>query len=280
MNSKKKHFLITHIIIISVLTLSILIANESLSSFISINWIRFTIILIIAILLYLFLSSAEIDDIVESDKNLKNFVDQTLHELNTPIATIEANLLMLNRSNQQPKDKKRLERIKSATQNLKKLYSNIEYEIKEKIEQIDETTFDLKELINNSISKFHEIKQDIKIETNISSQNITCDKNGFEKVVDNLISNAIKYNKKDGFLKIYTIENNLVFEDSGIGIEPKNLFIVFEKSFQENPSTKGFGIGLSIVKSYCDKYNIEIKIDTKKEKGTQISLDLRSVLAI
>ena len=78
-----------------------------------------------------------------------------------------------------------------------------------------------------------------------------------------------------GFLKIYTRQKQLIFEDSGIGIDTKNLFIVFEKSFQENPSTKGFGIGLSIVKSYCDKYNITIKIDTKKDIGTKISLDLK-----
>jgi signal transduction histidine kinase len=221
------------------------------------------------------LSSSEIDDIIEGDKNLKNFVDQTLHELNTPIATIKANLLMLQKSNQQPKDKKRLERIEFATKNLQKLYRDIEYEIKDKIEQIDDITFDLKELIENSIFKFKDIKKDIQIEANILPKNITCDKNGFERVVDNLISNAIKYNKKDGFLKIYMNNNYLIFEDSGIGIDTKNLFIVFEKSFQENPSTKGFGIGLSIVKSYCDKYNINIKIDTQKEIGTKISLDLK-----
>ncbi len=280
MSPKKKHFIITHIIIISVITIISLQLNNFLLPYIAINFIRFTFILIIAILLYLFLSISEIDEIVESDKNLKIFVDQTLHELNTPIATIKANLLMLQRSNQKPKDQKRLERIQSATKNLQKLYKDIEYKIKYKIEQIDDITFNLKELIEESVSKFDEIKKDIKIEIDIPIKNITCDKNGFEKVVDNLISNAIKYNQKSGFLKIYMSKNQLIFEDSGIGIEPKNLFIVFEKSFQENPSTKGFGIGLSIVKSYCDKYNIEIKIDTKKEKGTQISLDLRSVLAI
>ncbi len=277
MHPKKRHFLLTQIIIIIVLTISTLITNNLLLEHIPINWIRFTIILIGVILLYLFLSSSEIDDIIEGDKNLKIFVDQTLHELNTPIATIKANLLMLQKSNQQPKDQKRLERIKSATKNLQKLYRDIEYEIKDKIEQIDNVTFDLEELIKNSISKFKDIKKDIQIEANIPPKNITCDKNGFEKVVDNLISNAIKYNKKDGFLKIYMIENQLIFEDSGIGIDTKNLFIVFEKSFQENPSTKGFGIGLSIVKSYCDKYNINIKIDTKKEIGTKILLDLNSV---
>ncbi len=278
MHPKKKHFLITQIIIITVITITVFITNNFLEKYINIVSIRLIIILIVTILLYLFLSSSEIDDILESDKNLKIFMDQTLHELNTPIATIEANILMLSRSNSQLKDKKRLERVKLATKNLKKLYANLEYEIQGKIEQIDSVRFDLKELIDNSILKFDDIKKDIKLEVQITSKYITCDKNGFEKVVDNLISNAIKYNKKDGFLKIYMQEDILIFEDSGIGIDTKNLFIIFEKSFQENPSTKGFGIGLSIVKSYCDKYNIDIKIDTKKNIGTKIFLNLNKLI--
>jgi len=73
-------------------------------------------------------------------------------------------------------------------------------------------------------------------------------------------------------------ENTLFIQDSGIGIDTKNLFIVFDKSYQENPSTEGFGIGLSIVKSFCDKHKIKIKIDTKKDVGTTISLDLGALV--
>jgi len=113
------------------------------------------------------------------------------------------------------------------------------------------------------------------IENNLTPIMITADKSGFEKIIDNLLSNALKYNKKGGFVRFYIADKKLFIQDSGQGIDSKNLFIIFDKSYQENPSTKGFGIGLSIVKSYCDKEKIDIKIETKKGEGTTIMIDLQ-----
>ncbi len=236
------------------------------------------ILVCLAVLLYLFLGTPMIDNFLKGDTNLKTMIDETLHELNTPIATIEANLSMLKKSVTDEKNLKRLNRIEGASKNLTKLYESIEYDIKENIQLIEKSSFDLKETIETSVSKFDEIKHEIKIANLVPSILITTDKNGFSKTLDNLISNAIKYNKKDGFVKVYMKENTLYIQDSGIGIDTKNLFIVFDKSYQENPSTEGFGIGLSIVKSFCDKHKIKIKIDTKKDVGTTIGLDLRALV--
>jgi signal transduction histidine kinase len=204
-------------------------------------------------------------------------IDETLHELNTPIATIDANVTMLKKTLKNEKELKRVQRIQNASLNLKKLYESIEYNIKEEIEYIEKTTFDIREIIIESIEKTKEIKNKINIIDKTSSLYINTDKNGFERVIDNLLSNAIKYNRANGYVKIYLNDKILTIEDSGIGIDMKNLFIVFEKSYQENPTTQGFGIGLSIVKSFCDKHNIKLKIDTKKDIGTKISLDLKNL---
>ena len=236
------------------------------------------ILVCLAVLLYLFLGTPMIDNFLQSDTNLKTMIDETLHELNTPIATIEANLSMLKKSINDEKSLKRLNRIGEASKNLTKLYESIEYDIKENIQLIEKSSFDLKDAVETSIRKFNEIKHEIKITNQVPSLLITTDKNGFSKTLDNLISNAIKYNKQDGFVKIYMKGNSLYIEDSGIGIDTKNLFIVFDKSYQENPSTEGYGIGLSIVKSFCDKHKIKIKIDTKKDIGTIIGLDLGALV--
>jgi len=121
-----------------------------------------------------------VDTLLKSDRELKNMVDETLHELNTPIATIQANLTMLKRSISDEKNLKRLNRIEEASKNLTKLYESIEYEIKENIEQIEETNFDLKDIIENSISKFDEIKKEITITNLVPPVKITTDKNGFK----------------------------------------------------------------------------------------------------
>jgi signal transduction histidine kinase len=242
------------------------------------SYLRWGLLLLAATGLYLFFAPAVIDPFLESEARLKEMVEETLHELNTPIATIEANLSMLKRSIDDPKAKKRLERIGEAAKNLTKLYESIEYEIKENIEHIEKEQFGLREAAAESIGKFEEIRGDIAIENNIEERLLYTDRNGFIRMLDNLLSNAIKYNRPGGFVKLYSEGDHLYIEDSGIGIDPKNLFIVYEKSFQENPTTVGYGLGLSIVKNFCDREKITIKIDTEKGKGTKIALGLSSII--
>jgi signal transduction histidine kinase len=240
--------------------------------------LRVIIILFVAFGLYFFLASSLIEHYKTSQTNLKNLVDETLHELNTPIATIDANLKMLKDSTKDEKNLKRLARIEGASKKLTSLYEGIEHSIKGEIEDTTKEEFFLDELIKKSLEQTKEQLADLIVDVEIPQTYIKADKNGFIKMIDNLISNAIKYNKKGGFIKIYLKNSTLFIEDSGVGIDTKNLFIVFDKSYQENPTTKGFGLGLSIVKSYCDREKIAIKIETKKDKGTMIMLDLTKIL--
>jgi signal transduction histidine kinase len=278
LNSKKSELLFGNLLIVITIVIAVLIVHNFLKTYINSDLLLGFILVIASLITYLFLATPLIDHFLKTDKNLKNLIDETLHELNTPIATIQANLSMLKKSVKDEKNLKRLTRIKEASKNLTKLYESIEYNIKENIQHIEKTTFDLSLAIDNSIANFKEIKKDITITNSVQLTNITTDQNGFTNILNNLISNAIKYNKKDGFVKIYLKGKTLYIEDSGIGIDTKNLFIIFDKAYQENSSTEGFGIGLSIVKKFCDEHKIEIKIDTKREVGTVFKLDLQAIM--
>ena len=278
MHAKKSALTLSLLIIIVAVTLLTLAGNALLGDMISNIYLRWALLLIVAAGIYLFLAPAIITPFLQTDAKLKEMLDHTLHELNTPIATIEANTTMLKRTCSDPKARKRLQRIQEAAQNLTRLYESIEYDIKEEIEHIEKSTFDLHPLIDESIQKFDDIRGDITLTNDTDHLMLHSDQNGFVRMVDNLLSNAIKYNKPDGWVKIYTKDHKLYIADSGIGIDPKNLFIVYEKSFQENPTTQGFGLGLSIVKNFCDREKITIKIDTQKHVGTTISLDLSNLL--
>jgi signal transduction histidine kinase len=266
-------------IIIIVIALFILAGNTLLQEIITNDYLRGILLILFSVGIYYFLAPSVIEPFIQTDAKLKEMIDHTLHELNTPIATIEANIALLKRTLTEEKAQKRLHRIEEAAKNLTKLYESIEYNIKENIEHIEKSNFLLHEILEESIAKFEEIKGDIQIYNDVENISLYTDQNGFERTMDNLISNAIKYNRPGGFVKLYTKENKLYIQDSGIGIDPKNLFIVYEKSFQENPTTVGFGLGLSIVKNFCDREKITIKIDTKKGEGTTISLDLQNICA-
>jgi signal transduction histidine kinase len=155
----------------------------------------------------------------------------------------------------------------------------MEYHIKKEIDKIDITTFNLKQLILKSLTKFEDLKKDIKINVDVENISITSDVNGFEKMLDNLISNALKYNlAQNGIIDIKFKDNKLYIFNTGKEIDTKNLFIIFERYFQEDSSKDGFGLGLNIVKEFCDRNKIAIKIEPSKEGNTFI-LNLTTQLA-
>ena len=282
MNYKKRNFIITNsIIIVFVLLLSLLV-NFYLTTAFGFNQDTFTIItlsvLVFGLALYLLLSKSIFDPLFKSDENLQKAVKETLHELNIPISTINLNAQMLEKKIEDEKALKRVQRIKQASSELFKLYENMEYQIKKEIDRVDITSFDLKQIINKSLDKFDDLKKDIKIEVNVPSYEIKTDIIGFEKSIDNLISNALKYNlKKNGLIKIEFKDNILTIFNTGKEVNTKNLFIIFDQFFQEDSSKHGYGLGLFMVKEFCDKHRIVINIEASKE-GNSFILNLKEII--
>ena len=184
------------------------------------------------------------------------------------------NIKILQKKEQNEKNLARLERIEHSCENLLNLYNQMEYNIKEQNDKVNSEEFIIDDIISKSINKFDDIKKDIDIEYTTSTLLINTDKNGLEKVVDNLLSNVIKYNKPNGKIIISLEKNILKIEDTGIGIDTKSLFHIFDKYYQENSLNDGVGLGLNMVKSYCDKYKIDIKIDSTLDIGSVFYLDL------
>jgi signal transduction histidine kinase len=74
-------------------------------------------------------------------------------------------------------------------------------------------------------------------------------------------------------------ENHILkVEDTGCGIDTKNIFKIYDKYFQVDVANQGIGLGLSVVKEYCDKNNISIKIDADIGVGTTFYLNYEKLL--
>jgi len=104
------------------------------------------------------------------------------------------------------------------------------------------------------------------------------DKHGFAKVISNLLSNAMKYNHDNADIHIYQKENQLIIKDDGVGMSEAELFLVFDRYYQVDSSKDGHGIGLSIVKAYCDDFKILMSIRSKKGEGTMVTLDISNLI--
>lgn len=282
MNSKKRDFLISVSLVFTFTVLIILGINFALISFFGINkesFIYFTIVLIfLALTIFLSFTTSILKPLFQSDDNLQKKLKETIHELNIPVSTIKMNAQLLEKNISDEKSLNRINRIKQASNNLLKLYEDMEYNIKKQIDKIEKQECFLDEIITNSIEKFEDIKENIIITATLPHIRLLTDVNGFEKVIDNLLSNAIKYNsKKEPIVNISYEKNILSVFNKGEKIDTKNLFIIFDRYYQTDSSNHGFGIGLNIVKEFCDKNKITIKIDTT-DKGNVFMLNLEKIL--
>ena len=195
----------------------------------------------------------------------EEFLKDIIHDLNTPISSILLNLKIL----QKKKSEEAIKRIEFSAKNIGSLYNNLEITIKENPIQREEV--DIKSLIDEKIEYYAYLFPNIEFKTDIQIDTLQTSYDEISRILDNLISNACKYNKADGSVSIFIDSNKMVIEDSGIGI--KNIHKVFDRFYKEND--RGIGIGLDIVKKLCKKLGYHIKIKSELDIGTKIQVTLK-----
>lgn len=207
------------------------------------------------------------------ENTLDALVNEIMHELNIPLSTIKANTEMLKKNEEDEKALKRLQRIEDASLRLKRLYDELVYTLSKEIHEIEKENFNIQHIIKERVAIFEEQGRNT-FEVLVASYEITVDKIGFEQMLDNILSNAMKYSAKDSEITIVFNEDSLTIKDRGIGMSASELLRVHERYFQGDEENSGEGIGLSLVKTYCDGENIGIQIQSEKNVGTTLILNL------
>lgn len=210
------------------------------------------------------------------EDKLSLLLREIIHELNIPLATIKANSEMLKRKLDDEKSLKRLERIDGAAVRLKRLYDELNYGINKEMAPVEKESFDLKVLVNERVDNFKEQNRNGFV-VNVDSTLVKADKIGFEQMMDNIISNAMKYSSAGSTIELSLQDDILSVKDYGIGMSEIDLIRVHERYYQSDDRKKGDGIGLSLVTEYCKDEDIELKINSKEGECTQVSLDISKI---
>ena len=206
---------------------------------------------------------------------LDRFIKDTTHELNTPVTAIITNIEMIDKSSLDEKLLKKINRIEIGAKTISNIYEDLTFvtlnnQIISNNEEINLSNV-LRQRVDyfNSIATMKKISFDINIEDDVF---LVCDMKKITKLIDNILSNAIKYNKIAGFIKVNLDDNILSIEDSGKGIEKENLKTLFERYSRFDKSVGGFGIGLNIVSLIAKEYNLKIDIKSQINVGTIVEI--------
>lgn len=194
---------------------------------------------------------------------MEDFLKDIIHDLGTPVTSILLNAQLLKRKY----DDAEIDRITLGTQTIHALSKNLEALYRDMPlgeEMIWLGTF-LEERVNYFQHLYPDLNWNIKGQGNPS---IEISREILMRIVDNLLSNAGKYNRRGGEVRVEYDGCSFLILDTGVGIrEPQK---AFERFYRE--SDRGLGIGLHIVKTFADKAGISLSLESKLGVGTRVEL--------
>lgn len=211
------------------------------------------------------------------------------HDLKNPLASLRLSIhvLKMHGNTKDARGQELIERINLIIEQMLDLIINI----------LDLARFEMGQTFNTEVHDYiafvrtaitsHKINAGAKnitltLESNLKSQNLGFDAFPIQQVINNLVSNAIKYTRENGRVTIYiTLEDKWLvtgIEDTGIGIPPDDLPNIFQRFYrvesESHRSIEGSGLGLAICKSIVEKHGGQISIESTPGQGSTFSFRL------
>ena len=240
----------------------------------------------------------DITEHVKLDSMRKEFVANVSHELKTPITSIMgyAETMSENELDEET-EKKFLARINSEGERMYKLVQDLLTLSKFDTSKVklEKTEFDLGELTKYVFDglKIEMEKKNLTGECFVTADvpYVYADKSGIERVIINILTNAIKYTKDGGNVKVYVgfVYNDAYIKiiDNGIGISKDDLNRIFDRFYRVDKSrvretgiSGGSGLGLSIAKEIIDQNKGRIDIKSELGKGTEVLIRIHTKISV
>jgi two-component system phosphate regulon sensor histidine kinase PhoR len=220
-----------------------------------------------------------------------DFINNMTHEFKTPLATISLAVDAI-RNPKVINDPIKLQYFSNIIKDEnKRMNKHVETILQAALLEKKELQFNNKKINANSIIatvmdnyqlQLDEKEATCKLELNAIDDAINADELHFTNVISNLIDNAIKYSKEELNITIKTFNKNssifISIEDDGIGMSKETTKNVFEKFYRAHTgnvhNVKGFGLGMSYVKTILDAIDSKIKVESTLGKGSIFTLEI------
>lgn len=227
------------------------------------------------------------DEKLKAEKRRRDFTANVSHELKSPLTSINGYAELIENKLVKPEDTVHFARtIRLEGQRLLELIDNIIQlsKLDESSDDIVLELVDIREIFEEVVAQNEYKIKEKNIDVSIWVEDETfvkANRNLLGELVTNLVTNAIKYNKDKGTIKLRAYKADkkvkIIVEDTGIGIEEKYKDRIFERFFvvdKSRSSQDSTGLGLSIVKHIVEIHHGKIELDSQINKGTSISVTI------
>lgn len=235
-------------------------------------------------------TSTDIDDMKKQEKLKNDFIKMANHELKTPVTTIKGYVQLLKKMRANSEDKFLVNSLNTIENQVNKLNSLIGDLLDiSRMESgklpLNKKDFSLVELVTETIEDIkasddsHHINFELKHSSDIE---VHADKERLTQVLNNLLTNAIKYSPAASNVDVELFTDGrcaiVSVKDYGIGIDSNELTKIFERFYRvsgdDEETFPGFGIGLFIVKDILDRHQGKIWVESEKEQGSKFFFSL------
>jgi len=216
-----------------------------------------------------------------SNKELDKFVYSISHDLRAPLSSIMGLVNLIENSQHLPETKIYGKMLQDATESMDSYIRNIlEYSRNKRLD-IEMLEVNVEQMLLDAHDKFRFIPgyRELKFETNLQVQKIVSDPYRVEIILNNLITNAIKYRdvrKPESWCKVEVSEQDdywqIIIADNGIGIPPEKHPQLFDMFFKVKSEHPGSGLGLYILKEVVDNLNGKAEVSSEVKKGTTFTI--------
>jgi len=197
-------------------------------------------------------------------KSQDRFIKNAIHEINTPLSIIIANIDLFKLKS--PLNKY-ITKIEAGSKIIHNIYNDLSYMVKKDRVKYPKTDINFSDFLLYRVDFFDEVAvgnalrltSDIDLDIYAYFNDIE-----LQRVIDNSLSNAIKYSWADTkiYIKLYKHNQETILSITNQGESIKEPDKLFERYYRENLNRGGFGIGLNIIREICDKNSVQIEISS------------------
>ncbi|MEO7991190.1 MAG: ATP-binding protein [Chryseolinea sp.] len=228
------------------------------------------------------------EELKKTNSELDRFVYSASHDLRAPLCSVLGLVSLIEMDSKESSTLEYARLIKNSVNKLDGFILNILNYSKNNRLEVEAKVIPVQQTISEIVSSLRNMKQaqDIRFEVDIHEQDpFYSDDHRFSIVVENLISNAIKFQDHSKALKFIKISGKsdaenlrLQIEDNGIGIAHEFQNKIFDMFFRISGQRDGSGIGLYIVKETVEKMHGSIEVDSIKNEGTTFHIRLKNMI--